>query len=355
MRTAGAELRGTARFRRRIRSVVAGDQFFHFRHIQFAIQENILLGFHFDAHGTDFFRQIFFAFFHHDGAFVALGELIDLGAGQGKGHAEFQDSRIRSGFRNMLIRSTRADDAQIGLFRPADHVQVAGLVPFLEFCQHVHQADMCLFRICRDHDAFADVLAVGFHLRRLRGLPEIDDRARMADAGGHAEQHRRMKFFRDLIRFDREIVGFLTVRRFHDRQMRRFAVQTVVLLVLARSHARIVGGDDDHAAFDAGVSQREQRVGRHVQSDMFHGDDGPAAAKGDADRHFHGHFFIGCPLGTSADFRKMFQNLGRRRSRITRSQFDAGCENAFRQCLVTAQNHFFPCHIVLIIAENTIQ
>ena len=80
----------------------------------------------------------------------------------------------------------------------------------------------------------------------------------------------------------------------------RDRVTPIVLLILARSHARIIGGDDDQRAADAGVGSREERVGGYVEADVFHRAQRPRPAESRADGDFQRHLLVRRPLGMPA-------------------------------------------------------
>ena len=114
-------------------------------------------------------------------------------------------------------------------------------------------------------------------------LARPHDGVAVADARRHPEQHRDLPALRHLDGRQHEIIRLLRVGRLQHRQPGRHRVTPVVLFVLARGHARVVGGDDDQRAAHAGVSGREQRVGGHVQADVFHRAQRPRPAEGRAD------------------------------------------------------------------------
>ena len=84
----------------------------------------------------------------------------------------------------------------------------------------------------------------------------------------------------------------------------------VVLLVLARCHARIVRGDEDECTGHAGVGDRKQRVRSDVYAHVLHGNQRTRAAKGRADANLEGHFLIRRPLGTAAQLGKALKDFG---------------------------------------------
>ena len=61
-----------------------------------------------------------------------------------------------------------------------------------------------------------------------------------------------------------QLFAFLGVGRFEDRDLRKDAVVSVVLLVLAGVQFRVVAGYDDHTAVDA--QERQRHTGRRPRS-----------------------------------------------------------------------------------------
>jgi hypothetical protein len=111
----------------------------------------------------------------------------------------------------------------------------------------------------------------------------------------------------------------------------------VVLLVLAGRHARIVGGDDDQAAFDIGVGGGEQRVGGDVEADVLHGHQGAAAGEGDADADFQGDLLVGRPLRLAAQVVEGFQDFRGGRAGIAGAQGHAGVQGGEGDGLVAVE------------------
>ena len=164
--------------------------------------------------------------------------------------------------------------------------------------------------VCRDHHiafrVFFKVTCTGF----AETAAAFQNALGVADAGGHAEQHRAAEFFCDFIGFDQEIVGFLAVGGFKHGDGGGDRVAAVVLFILAGSHAGIVGGDDDQTARSTAVSDGEERVGGDVQTDMFHRDQTAAVGISTADRHFESGLFVGSPFGRAAQLTEFIKDLG---------------------------------------------
>ena len=151
----------------------------------------------------------------------------------------------------------------------------------------------------------------------------------MAHAGGHAQQDRYIVLFGQLEGQLGHIQAFLRVGRFQHRYFGRFGVIAVILLVLGAEHAGLVRGDDDSAAVDPGIGKGEQRIGRHVQTNVLHGTDGAAAGNRRADGALQGHLFVGRPF--RVDFfhlGEVFQYLRTWSAGIGRGEMNAGLPGA---------------------------
>ena len=72
------------------------------------------------------------------------------------------------------------------------------------------------------------------------------------------------------------------------------------------------------APVDAGVGGGEQRVGRHVQADVLHGDQRARAGEGRAERHLQGHLLVGRPLGRARRARRTLRGFRWRACRGSR-------------------------------------
>ena len=124
-----------------------------------------------------------------------------------------------------------------------------------------------------------------------------DDRARVRNAGGEPQQHRRVKPFAQLVGLHRVAETFGRVGRLEHRHLGGDGVMARVLLVLGGMHPRVVRDGADHAAVDADVGGGVQRVRRHVQADVLHRAKAACAAERGAERHLKGDLFVGRPFG----------------------------------------------------------
>ena len=111
-------------------------------------------------------------------------------------------------------------------------------------------------------------------------------------------------------------VGGLEHRHASERR-----VVAAVLLVLGRMHPRIVRDHDHQTAADSSVREREERVGRHVEPDMLHGDQRPATSEARPGAYLEGDLLVRRPFGRHVRHcGEGFQNLGRRRARVARTE-----------------------------------
>ena len=230
---------------------------------------------------------------------------------------------------------------------PSDRVAGHDAVPFARFIpsrdlrELLPQPLMRGARVRRNHHAAGNVALELRRARRRRELSRADDRLGMADSGRDAKQHRDAPALGDLDGRRREIVRLLRVRRLQHRHARGDGVVPVVLFVLARSHARVVGRDHDQRAGHAGVRGGEERVGGHVQADVLHRHHRARVTERRAEGDFHRDLLIRRPLRPPAQFREAFQNLGGRRSGIAGAQRDTGIPGRQRNRLVAAQQQSF--------------
>ena len=146
---------------------------------------------------------------------------------------------------------------------------------------------------------------------------------------------------RQLERGEREVVGLLRVGRLEHRQARGDRVAAVVLLVLARRHARIVGGDDHERARDAGVGGGEERVGGDVQPDVLHRDERARAGERGAEPDLERDLLVRRPLRAAAERRERLEDLGRGRAGIAGAEVDAAVPGRGRHRLVTGKKPSF--------------
>ncbi len=224
----------------------------------------------------------------------------------------------------------------------------AGLASWIRFCGSVSaqaRISSSFWRSFRwagrakagHHDPAADVADEAGRRRRGERRPEAaDHRLGVAHPRGHAEDHRDLPASREVEGGEREVVGLLGGGRLQHGDPGGHRVAPVVLLVLRRRHAGVVGGDQHERAVHAGVGRREERVGGHVHAHVLHGDEHPGAGEGRAETDLEGHLLVGRPLRAPAELGESLQDLGGWRAGVSRSEGHAPVERRQGHCLVTA-------------------
>ena len=169
----------------------------------------------------------------------------------------------------------------------------------------------------------------------------LHHRLGVGDAGGGAQHDRRVELLAELEGEPGQLVGLLAVGGLQHGHLGEAGVVAVVLLVLGAVHARVVGADDHQAAPDAGDGGGEEGVGGHVQADVLHGDQGPHAGVGGAQRHLHGHLLVGRPLGVQVSVACYgLQDLGAGGARIGGGHGHAGVVGAEGDGFVAGEQCF---------------
>ena len=154
-------------------------------------------------------------------------------------------------------------------------------------------------RVLRDHDVLADVprvvarLHLDRHARQHLAAP-------VRDAGRGPQHDGRVELLGERERLGDEVVGLLAVRRLQHRDLGEPGVVAVVLLVLGRVHAGVVGADDDEPGVDAGERERHERVGGDVEAHVLHGDDGAHAGQRRAHGGLERDLLVDAPLAVDA-------------------------------------------------------
>ena len=242
--------------------------------------------------------EVLRALLHDVHGFDGIGEIAQGGRGKGPGDPELEDARVRERLGHVLVGRAGADDAHSAL--PLYHLVVgAGFHPLAQLIDAIQLHEAARLGEGGHHDPLRRILLIGPR-RRLGALPCLDGRLRMGDAHAGADDHRHVEALGDIVGLASEAQGLGGIGRIEARDGGGLGVVVRVLLVLRGVHARVVGGQDDHAAAHAGVGGREQRVGRHVHAHMLHGGEHPRAGGRGPDAHFHGHLLVHAPLGVDA-------------------------------------------------------
>jgi len=119
----------------------------------------------------------------------------------------------------------------------------------------------------------------------------------MGYPGGGAEKYRGIESGADFKGDLDEPPRLGAVRRLQHGQLCELRVIAVVLLVLGTVQGWIIGGYDDQRSVGPRVANREQGIGGHIHSDVFHGDQSLRPGHGRPDSHLQGYLFIGGPFG----------------------------------------------------------
>ena len=162
----------------------------------------------------------------------------------------------------------------------------------------------------------------------------------MGNAGGRPEENRGVIFLGEGERLAHHIVCLLRGGRIEDRDLGERGKAAGVLLGLGGDGTGVVRNEDNQAALNPDIFQAHQRIGRHVEAHLLHGDQCPGAGIGRTGRHFHGGFFIDGPFhidGIAAVFGNGFQNLGRGGAGIAADQVDTGRQRPHRDGFIPHQ------------------
>ena len=276
------------------------------------------------------------------------GELADELHGQRIGQAQLQErSVLRKCVFGVLIGDRSGNHADFRAFQ-LHSVQRAGAAVLFEFFQVFLDLCAVAVRVCRRGNVSRGAADIGFCLRLLP-RSERHKTLGVRDARHGSEQHGHVELFGDLVGSFHEINALLRVRRFDHGNLRVSRVPAVILLVLRRVHARVVGGDDYKAAVHAVISGCEHGIGCNVKSHMLHGAQTAHSGHRRSIGCFKSNFLIGCPLAVQRTgiLRQIFKNLGARRSRIGRAHFHSRLVGAAGNCFISRQQTAFHTQIIL--------
>ena len=168
----------------------------------------------------------------------------------------------------------------------------------------------------------------------------------MGQAGDHPQEDRKPDFLRQAESLGHQVVAFLLVGRLEDGDQGELPVKAGVLFILGGMHRRVVGRDDDQAAFHAGDAGIDEGIGTDVHTHMFHADQRPLARIGHAQGGLHGRFLVGAPAAPHPAFPREgvtlneFRDFGGGGSGIGVHPGQAGVKRSQGQSLVTEQQSF---------------
>ena len=148
----------------------------------------------------------------------------------------------------------------------------------------------------------------------------------MTDTGRGPVQHGGIKLLGNFAGHLHKILALLRIAGLHHGDLGSAGIVTVILLILRRMAAGVIGSNNDVRAVHAHVTGSEQRVGRHIQAHHLHGADGTGACHGRAIGYLGSHLFIGCPLAVHILFvlGHVLQDLGAGSSGVSGTDLDPG-------------------------------
>ena len=282
---------------------------------------------HLDAHRLDLVLEERIELLYDKNLLHALRELRDKGLRKRIRPAELEDLAVGEYLLDVLVRNGRGDDAEaLGLRGHLDALRgLHDLVELRAVRLLLHRLG-ALLRVeavsageHRNGDVLRDVLAVGN--KRMRGgleVAELDERRRVARARREAQDHRHLELLGKLERLEREVIRLLRVGGLEKKRTRELREVAVVLLVLRRVHAGVVGRNEDEAAQGPDVGESHQGVHRDVQPDVLHRGDRARAGHGGADGSFDRDLLVHRPFAADRvlELRDVLEYLRRGRARI---------------------------------------
>jgi len=194
----------------------------------------------------------------------------------------------------------------------------------------------------RHHDVFGRVAREGPGFGgAFEALAQFHRAGGVANARRQPQQDGGVEALGEVEGGDGQVFGLLAIGRLQAGDAGKLGEVAVVLFVLAGVHGGVIGADDDQPGLDAGHGGVHERVGGHVQADVFHGSQGAFAGIGCADGHVHGHFFVGGPFGVDVgEEGEIFEDFGAGGARVGRGHLHAGLPHAARHGFVTGEHLF---------------
>ncbi len=253
-----------------------------------------------------------------------IGKGTDFIHGQWIGKAQFQVRCIVAKyFFTIVVRYTGCNDTDfciVHFFK----IERRLFAVFFQFLFPFFDNEASYFRNSRHGIHLITLFDIG---NRFEGnaFTQFHEALRMIDTGRHAQHDRRTISFADFICFGNHILSFLGVGRFQHSNLGKFGIVAVILFVLGRMHARIIGRNKDKTTVDSQISKGKERIGGHVETYHLHSCKRADTTDRSTDSCFHGYFFIRCPFGrNTVVFRYVFQDFCAGRTRIGRSKGHAG-------------------------------
>ena len=118
----------------------------------------------------------------------------------------------------------------------------------------------------------------------------------VTDPGGRPEEYRKTELLGEGEGVADHVVGLLDGGRIEAGYPGEFGIHPAVLLILRRMSVGIIGAHDDQSAGHTGIRAGHERIGSHVQTDVFHGAERTNPAPGRSQGIFKGHLLIDRPL-----------------------------------------------------------
>ena len=246
-------------------------------------------------------------------------------------------SSVAEHFFHIQIAAAAGDDADVVVIGHLHTVIHAVFRQRLQLLRPLLHDGMAQLGVAGHHDVLGGLLDVVLH-RDGFPFPDVHHALAVGDARAHPQQHRRVIFFAQLERALREGVGFRAVGGLQHGHLCRNGVMPAVLLVLAGVHRGVVRHADHHAAGDARIAQREQRIRRHVQAHVLHRADAAHPGQARAEGRLHGDLLVRRPLAVDVVILcQELRDLRGGRSRITAYQPDASVVKAPRHRFIANQ------------------
>ena len=275
-------------------------------------------------------------FLRHNAALYALCEILDHLIRKGINHAEFQNACLGQRLLHIFVNAAGTDNAQF-LRSPFHAVDGKMFRIRGEFFDPIFHHDVFFLGVRRHHHVFCDVLFIRL-VGDLRPVFQFDEALRMRNARRQPQNNRRIVFFGNLKRQHGKILGFLTVGWFDDGAFRADRRQARILFVLRTENGRVVRNGDNEPRVHAGIYGGKQRIGGDIQTDVFHGNDGPRPLQRRTERDFERHLFVGRPFAVHVVIpREFLRDFRRRRAGISSRHLYAAFVRAARDGEISEQ------------------
>ena len=305
---------------------------------QFAKARQQVLAARDDAGSAQFGFDQRLGFLNHDQGIDRGGEGAHLFQGQWVTETELKHRRIGKAFAHMHERCAGGDETEAAIGTGQHPVQVAGFGGGAQgLVALVHQGQTRFGIGRRHHPALRIFLKAG--CRMLDALAgEADHGLDVADAGGHAYDHRDLMDLGDLEGGLNHFIGFLGISRLQDGHVAKASPVTGILLILRGGQTDVIGDHNHQATDHASQGLGHKRIGCDVHADMLHRCQGARSGQRSANRDFHRDLLIHRPLGIDVRIAgDIFQDLGSGRAGIGGSNPGAGLPGRTRDRLIARE------------------